>query len=49
MVTHNKIGMSLGGDCPGTDACDGEFCDWIGNYKDCIEYKKGEVEKESEG
>lgn len=38
MVTKNKIGMDLGGDCPINCGFEGEACDWIGCYKDCPVY-----------
>lgn len=47
-VTENKLGMSLGGECPGCGAGRDGFCDWMGHYTDCPEYGKmheGEAEK----
>ena len=45
MVNENKLGMSLGGECPGCGAGKDGFCDWMGNYTNCHEYKKIQVEK----
>lgn len=40
MVNENKLGMSLGGECPGCEAGKDGFCDWMGHYINCHEYKK---------
>ena len=45
MVNENKLGMSLGGECPGCGAGKDGFCDWMGHYTNCPEYKKIEAEK----
>ena len=43
MVTHNKLGFSLGGDCPGCAAGNDGFCDWMSDYKDCTLHKKDKM------
>ena len=45
MVNENKLGMSLGGECPGCGAGKDGFCDWMGHYTNCPEYKKIQAEK----
>lgn len=42
-IKKNKDGISLQGECPTTDDCSQETCDWIGNYRECPIYRFGGI------